>query len=100
MSAKKSAPGATGAPSDQQSSKSTTTVPGGTVIAYARAFVARGEFGRYWILVVDDCPHCHGRHVHGGGEHLRPWHGYRAAGCAGRDYTRGYWLDTSTEVAA
>ncbi|MFD7443910.1 hypothetical protein [Streptomyces sp. NPDC059909] len=61
-------------------------------IAYCRAYAARGAFGRYWVLVVENCPLCGQGHTHGGGDQLRPSYGHRAAHCAdGR--LGGYWLE-------
>jgi hypothetical protein len=40
-----------------------------------------------WSLIVDCCPHCGKRHLHGGGGGATPEGGHRAAHCyAGRGY--------------
>ncbi|GGS27809.1 hypothetical protein GCM10010221_26820 [Streptomyces parvus] len=100
MSAKRNAPGATGALRDQLDGGSATTVARASVIAHCRAYAARGCFGRYWVLVIDTCPHCAERHTHGGGPGRRPSFGHRLAHCGGSPAGRGYWLEPTTEEAA
>jgi quercetin dioxygenase-like cupin family protein len=41
--------------------------------------VRRSRSGRG--LIVDKCPHCFERHVHGAAGERGPWHGHRAAHC-------------------
>ncbi|WP_415947739.1 hypothetical protein [Streptomyces sp. KLOTTS4A1] len=97
MSAKKNAPGATGAHSDRLDGGSTHTVPRSSVIAYCRAERVSTGTGPYWLLVVDRCPLCSHSHRHGGGDGERPSYGHRAAHCGRRDFG-GYWLQPIEEA--
>lgn len=85
---------------DQLGGGSVTTVARASVIAHCRAYAALGLFGRYWVLVIDTCPHCAEQHTHGGGPGLRPSYGHRLAHCGGSPTGRGYWLEPVTEEAA
>ncbi|WP_328488234.1 hypothetical protein [Streptomyces zaomyceticus] len=93
MTTRKNPPAANQGAEDQRTSGSATTVARRSHIAYCRAYTARGAFGRFWVLVVLDCPFCGKQHSHGGGDQLRPSYGHRAAHCANSRPGHGYWLE-------
>lgn len=97
MTTRKNPPAGNQGAGDQLGGGSATTVARASVIAHCRAYAARGITGRYWVLVIDTCPHCGRTHRHGGGEGLRPSYGHRAAHCGGNTIGRGYWLEPTTE---
>lgn len=49
------------------------------MIAYVRAERARDGV---WDLIIDDCPYCHKRHQHGGGDGDEPFFGNRQPHCS------------------
>lgn len=58
-----------------------------------------GRRNSMWTLTVEKCPHCAGRHIHGGGTDEVPILGHRVAHCV--DGTGGgYFLSLATEGGA
>lgn len=64
--------------------------------------VVRNDFpaGHEISLIVDDCPRCHGQHVHPGGLEDRPLYGRRSAPCCGFRRECGYQLAPAPDGGA